>query len=90
MPRASRKHETDERELRADGDHGRRTGQLAQQHPDEHHAECDRQDVAGPREEDERVLGAQPKDLVEDSRRCDVGRPDPVLRDHVGMSDGND
>ncbi len=90
VPGAGGEDEPDERELRADRDHRRRIRQLPEHDTDEHDTKRDRQRVAAPREQDERVLRAHSENIVDHSRSRDVGRADPVLRDRLRVADRDD
>ena len=90
VPGPRREDEPDECELGADGGHRRRVRQLPEKNSHEHDTQRHRQRVAALREQDERVLRAQPENLVDDPRCGDVGRADPVVRDRVRMPDRDD
>ncbi len=90
VPGTRGEDEPDERELGSDRDHRRRAEKLPEQHADEHDSERHREREASLREQDERVLGAQPENLVEDPRGGDVGRTYSVVGDRVRVADRDD
>ena len=89
MPCPRGEHEADERELGGERDQRGCSRQATDEDAHEQHATRDGQDVAGAREEDERVLRAQAEHVVDDCGERDVRRTDAVVRDRLRMPVGD-